>query len=95
MKASLYSRIAAVLLLFFAFGHTLGFRQSDTFVLLSHSLHFAPLPRFPGPCALLPRESQRLHIPEPWGCKNALPRSIETERQGQPLVPFYNNLHSP
>jgi hypothetical protein len=30
MKASLFYRIAAVLLLFFAFGHTLGFRQSDT-----------------------------------------------------------------
>jgi len=29
MKASLFYRIAAVLLLFFAFGHTLGFRQSD------------------------------------------------------------------
>jgi hypothetical protein len=29
MKASLFYRIAAVFLLFFAFGHTLGFRQSD------------------------------------------------------------------
>jgi hypothetical protein len=29
MKASLLYRIAAVLLLFFAVGHTLGFRQSD------------------------------------------------------------------
>ena len=29
MKASLFYRIAAVLLLFFAFGHTFGFRQSD------------------------------------------------------------------
>jgi hypothetical protein len=29
MKASLFYRIAAVLLLFFALGHTLGFRQSD------------------------------------------------------------------
>jgi len=29
MKASLFYRMAAVLLLFFAFGHTLGFRQSD------------------------------------------------------------------
>ena len=29
MKDSLFYRIAAVLLLFFAFGHTLGFRQSD------------------------------------------------------------------
>jgi hypothetical protein len=29
VKASLFYRIAAVLLLFFAFGHTLGFRQSD------------------------------------------------------------------
>jgi hypothetical protein len=29
MKASLFYRIAAVLLLFFAAGHTLGFRQSD------------------------------------------------------------------
>src|SRR6204780_4291713 len=29
MKASLFYRIAAILLLFFAFGHTLGFRQSD------------------------------------------------------------------
>src|SRR4051812_41554650 len=29
MKASLYYRIAAVLLLLFAVGHTLGFRQSD------------------------------------------------------------------
>jgi hypothetical protein len=29
MKASLFYRIAAVLLLFFAFGHTLGFRESD------------------------------------------------------------------
>ena len=29
MRASLFYRIAAVLLLFFAVGHTLGFRQSD------------------------------------------------------------------
>jgi hypothetical protein len=29
MKASWFYRIAAVLLLFFAIGHTLGFRQSD------------------------------------------------------------------
>jgi len=29
MKASLFYRIAAVLLLFFAAGHTFGFRQSD------------------------------------------------------------------
>jgi hypothetical protein len=29
MKASMFYRIAAVLLLFFAIGHTLGFRQSD------------------------------------------------------------------
>src|SRR5882724_1359316 len=29
MKASLFFRIAAVLLLLFALGHTLGFRQSD------------------------------------------------------------------
>jgi hypothetical protein len=29
MRASVFYRIAAVLLLFFAFGHTLGFRQSD------------------------------------------------------------------
>ena len=29
MKASLFYRIAAVLLLFFAVAHTLGFRQSD------------------------------------------------------------------
>ena len=29
MKASVFYRIAAVLLLFFAVGHTLGFRQSD------------------------------------------------------------------
>src|SRR5271166_3996225 len=29
MKASLFYRMAAALLLFFAVGHTLGFRQSD------------------------------------------------------------------
>ena len=29
MRASIFYRIAAVLLLFFAVGHTLGFRQSD------------------------------------------------------------------
>lgn len=29
MKASIFYRIAAVLLLLFAVGHTLGFRQSD------------------------------------------------------------------
>ncbi len=46
MKASLFYRIAAVLLLFFAIGHTLGFRQSDpswgvgTLLALMHSHHF-------------------------------------------------------
>src|SRR5271163_2026097 len=30
MRASIFYRIAAVLLLFFAIGHTLGFRQSDS-----------------------------------------------------------------
>jgi hypothetical protein len=30
MKASMFYRIAAVLLLLFAIGHTLGFRQSDS-----------------------------------------------------------------
>jgi hypothetical protein len=30
MKASLFYRIAAVLLLLFAVGHTLGFRQSES-----------------------------------------------------------------
>src|SRR5271154_5639205 len=29
LKASVFYRVAAVLLLLFAFGHTLGFRQSD------------------------------------------------------------------
>jgi hypothetical protein len=29
MKASMFYRIAAVLLLLFAIGHTLGFRQAD------------------------------------------------------------------
>ncbi len=29
MKASIFYRIAAILLLLFAVGHTLGFRQSD------------------------------------------------------------------
>ena len=46
MKASVFYRIAAVLLLLFAVGHTLGFRQSDpqwgVDALLGsmHSLHF-------------------------------------------------------
>ena len=46
MKASLFYRIAAVLLLLFAVGHTLGFRQSDptwgvdTLLGLMHSIHF-------------------------------------------------------
>ena len=46
MKASLFYRIAAVLLLLFALGHTLGFRQSDptwgvdTVLGLMRSIHF-------------------------------------------------------
>jgi hypothetical protein len=46
MKASLFYRIAAVLLLLFAVGHTLGFRQSDpawgvdTLLGLMRSVHF-------------------------------------------------------
>jgi hypothetical protein len=46
VKASLFYRIAAVLLLFFALGHTLGFRQSDptwgvdTLLGLMRSVHF-------------------------------------------------------
>jgi hypothetical protein len=45
MKASLFYRIAAVLLLFFAVGHTLGFRQSDpnwvdTLLGSMRSIHF-------------------------------------------------------
>ncbi len=46
MKASLFYRVAAVLLLFFAIGHTLGFRQSDpswgvdTLLASMRSIHF-------------------------------------------------------
>src|SRR5712675_2494184 len=46
MKASLFYRIAAVLLLLFAVGHTLGFRQSDphwgvdALLGLMRSIHF-------------------------------------------------------
>ncbi len=46
MKASTFYRIAAVLLLFFAIGHTLGFRQSDpkwgvdALLASMHSIHF-------------------------------------------------------
>src|SRR3954470_8201019 len=46
MKASLYYRIAAVLLLLFAIGHTLGFRESDpawgvdTMLSSMRSIHF-------------------------------------------------------
>src|SRR5271170_6424615 len=46
MKASMFYRIAAVLLLLFAVGHTLGFRQSDpdwgvdTLVGSMRSIHF-------------------------------------------------------
>ena len=46
MKASTFYRIAAVLLLLFAAGHTLGFRQSDpkwgidTLLSSMHSIHF-------------------------------------------------------
>jgi hypothetical protein len=46
MKASLFYRIAAVLLLLFAVGHTLGFRQSDpawgidTLLATMRSTHF-------------------------------------------------------
>src|ERR1700683_663802 len=46
MKASLFYRIAAVLLLLFAVGHTLGFRRSDpawrvdTLLGLMRSIHF-------------------------------------------------------
>ncbi len=46
MKASMFYRIAAVLLLLFAAGHTLGFRQSDpqwgvdALLASMHSIHF-------------------------------------------------------
>jgi hypothetical protein len=46
MKASIFYRIAAVLLLLFAAGHTLGFRQSDpkwgidNLLASMHSIHF-------------------------------------------------------
>ena len=46
MKASIFYRIAAVLLLLFAVGHTLGFRQSDpswgvdALLSLMRSMHF-------------------------------------------------------
>src|SRR6266446_551868 len=46
MKAPMFYRIAAVLLLLFALGHTLGFRQSDptwgvdTFLGSMRSIHF-------------------------------------------------------
>jgi len=46
MKSSLFYRIAAVLLLLFATGHTFGFRQSDptwgidALVASMHSIHF-------------------------------------------------------
>src|SRR5256885_16380332 len=46
MRASIFYRIAAVLLLFFAVGHTLGFRQSDpqwgvdALLGLMRSIHF-------------------------------------------------------
>src|SRR3954468_14004070 len=46
MKASLFYRVAAVLLLLFAAGHTLGFRDSDptwgvdTLLGLMRSIHF-------------------------------------------------------
>src|SRR5712671_1628755 len=46
MKASMFYRIAAVLLLLFAIGHTLGFRQSDAkwgvdaFLGSMRSIHF-------------------------------------------------------
>jgi hypothetical protein len=46
MRASLFYRIAAVLLLFFAFGHTFGFRQNnpewgaDAVLGLMRSVHF-------------------------------------------------------
>src|SRR5215470_15638935 len=46
MKASLFYRIAAILLLLFAFGHTFGFRQSDpawgvdTLLSSMRSIHF-------------------------------------------------------
>jgi hypothetical protein len=46
MKASLFYRIAAVLLLLFALGHTLGFRESDptwgvdTLLCSMRSIHF-------------------------------------------------------
>src|ERR1700704_418028 len=46
MKASMFYRIAAVLLLLFAIGHTLGFRQSDptwgvdTLLASMRSIHF-------------------------------------------------------
>lgn len=35
MKASMFYRIAAVVLLLFAVGHTLGFRQSDPITVVS------------------------------------------------------------
>jgi len=47
MKPSLFYRIAAVLLLLFAIGHTLGFRQSDptwgvdALLASMHSVHFS------------------------------------------------------
>ncbi len=46
MKASLFYRLAAALLLLFAFGHTLGFRQTDpawgidTLLSIMRSIHF-------------------------------------------------------
>jgi hypothetical protein len=46
MKASIFYRLAAVFLLLFAIGHTLGFRQSDpqwgvsTLLSLMRSIHF-------------------------------------------------------
>ena len=46
MQASVFYRIAAVLLLFFAIGHTLGFRQSDprwgvdALLVAMQSIHF-------------------------------------------------------
>ena len=47
MKASIFYRIASILLLLFALGHTLGFRQSDPawgadgLLSLMRSLHFS------------------------------------------------------
>jgi hypothetical protein len=49
MKASLFYRIASVLLVLFAVGHTLGFRQNnpawgaDTVLVLMRSVHFDAL----------------------------------------------------